>query len=232
VFIGEFFPCGDAEKDVLQMGIGGTKIVDIVGGDKGKVMGTGKVHEHGEDFLFILQPVVHDFEEEILLPHNIPVALRGLDGFIFPPHAKEKGNLPLKAAGKEDEAFMVAFQQIEIDPWFVVKPLQEGQGNELDQVLIPQVVHCQGGDMEETGLPCLLETVSRSNVQFTADDALYVMVVTGLEEIDNAEEVSVVGQSDRRHAMFRRESGDFVVPEYAVQKAQMAMDVEMDKGHE
>src|SRR6516165_9786003 len=109
-------------------------------------------------------------------------------------------------------------KQVEVDAWFVVEPFKEAGGHELDQVVVAlkilakqnQVIASPRSWFEivaifagRSGFFTAIQPAALRDINFTANDWLYVALTRLVEEIRGGEQVAVVGDGHRRHLLSR-----------------------------
>jgi len=110
-----------------------------------------------------------------------------------------------EAAGEADEAFGVGGEKVFADAGLLVEAVQRGLGGEADEVAVAGFVF--GEDKEVVvlgvGVGVLAEVgLFLADVELAAEDGLEVLLVHGVEEMDGAVDVAVVGDARRRSDRF------------------------------
>jgi hypothetical protein len=188
--------------------------------------------------------VVHDLEEEVLGPEDVPVVGGGLVGLLELPQAHPGLDLARGAAGGRDDSRRVLGDELPVHARLVVVALERGHAGEPEQV--PQAfgvlrdhrhvrVRAAAGEVvaalarlaPEHGL--LVETVLRGDVGLDAEDRLDAGLLRLLVEPVAAVHVAVVGHRERGlpEALGLREQGfEFRGPvEHRVLGVHMQVDV-------
>jgi hypothetical protein len=121
-------------------------------------------------------------------------------------------------------------EEVFIDAGLVIEALQVAGGNEVDEVAIALLVFAEQDQVVIAigvgpGFVALL-----GNIDLAADDGLDAGGLAGIEELDSAEEVAVIGHGDGGHILLGadfHELGDFASP---VKHGVIGVAVEVDEG--
>jgi len=173
--------------------------------------------------------VVHDLKEEVLLPHDVPIEKRALQGFLFTPLKNQRRDLPGEAGGRNDQPVLVLREQRMIYPGLAVKTVGVGDGTEFDEVAVPLVVF--GQEDQVVVLSALLPRCVPFGID--VDLAPYDRLDTGrsalVVELDGSVHRAMVGHRHGGHAEFDGLGGEIAAPDCAVEKTVLRMNVQMDK---
>ena len=105
------------------------------------------------------------------------------------------GNLSVQAGGKGDQALVVFFQQLPVDPGLVVKAFHMALSDQLEQVTVALFVFAEQdqvvGVLEITAA-FLLKAALRGRIHFTTDNRFQAILWGLLIKINHPEKVSMV----------------------------------------
>ena len=223
----------NAQERVVRPGVLGPDVVDVIRADHAQIELLRELQEVGNDLPLKREPVILDFDEEILAPVDVDEPGRRAAGVIVAsleqPLRDERG----QAARKGNQTARVLRQGLEIGPRAVIEAAQMGIRNELEQVVVARLVAREQAHVEDR-LALLasaraLKTGSFSQVYLAADQRLQAVRLRLEVEVDRAEEVAVVGEGQRLHAETRGAVHQPVDPAGAVQQAVVAVDMEVDE---
>ncbi len=186
----------DAEEDFVGSRIFVLDIVRVVGGDEGDVEVFFEA-EHGlGDGLVGLEVVILNFEEEVAAAeHGFELASGFLGEVVVALHDVLR-DFSSETAGEADEAFGVFGEEVLADAGFFVEAVEGGLGGEADEVAVACFVF---GEDEKVvvlgvGVGVLAEVgLFFADVELAAEDGLEALLVHGVEEVDRAVDVAVVG---------------------------------------
>ena len=158
----------------------------------------------------------------------------GLGVFVLPV-AQHPGDLPCQARAQGDEALAVGTEQLQINPGLDVKALGPGHGYQIGKVAVALLILAQQHQMAALRVK-LVELIepgpARSrDIHLAADDGLAPRRKTRPIEVDGAVHDAVVrnGAGGLPHGL--DDAGQILNPACAVQKAELGMNMQMDKGH-
>ncbi len=235
----------DAEQDFLGMRVTVMQIVAIVRSDQGDA---GFFRQADQVFVHALldfQALVLNFKEEVALAEYVPQAIGILAGEIelFIHHGFS--DRAAQAGGKGYQSFAVLGEQVQIDAWLVIKTFQKSGGDQLDQVVIALEIFAEQNQVVAaagTGLHFSAITVrdlrrflsafvaaAFGDVDFAADDGLDVALRSFIEKVRGREQIAVIRDGHGRHLLARGFVEKFGSFARAVQKAEIRMNVEMNK---
>jgi hypothetical protein len=221
------------------------EIVAVVGGDE---RDAGFLGEADEVFVYALldfKALVLNFEEEIAFAENVAEAISILAGQVeFFIHHRF-GDRAAKAGGEGDEAFAVLGEKIEINAWLVIEAFEESGGDELDEIVVTleifaeknEVVTAAGAGFHFAaiavgggcGFFAAVVAAAFGDVDFAADDGLDVALAGFIEKVGGGEKIAVVRDGHRGHLLARGFVEEFAGFARAVEKAEIGVDVEMNK---
>ena len=190
----------DADENILQMRVLAAYVVGVVGGDYGDAQLAVYFVKPLVD-LGKLRNVAVPHEFEIVVPENLAVPAGGGDGVVHAPLLYQRRHLPAWAAGHDNQAFMVALQNLAVHARLVVEPLQMRGGDELDQTLIALPI--LGEDGHVVGRPLVgvaLKSALGRDIHLAADDGLDARALGEAVEIYRAVHAAVVGHRQALHA--------------------------------
>ena len=195
----------DAEHHVVGVRVFAAQVMGIVGGDEGDVEVFFQAEEIVVDLAFGFEALVLDFEIEVAAAEDVLVLKRDALGFLIGRLRvvlvfliQEKfAKLAGEAAGRADEALGVAGEEALGDARLAIEAVQRGLGGDANQVLIALFVF---GEDEEVVV--LVFGVGRNlgamvlalrHVELAAENGADAALLGGVEEVDRAEDVAVVG---------------------------------------
>ena len=234
---------GDAQQDVLRLRVLGVHVVQVVGGDQRGTDLLGQSQQVTAHPGLDRQPMVHQFDVEVLSAEDrLELGGRG-DRFVEQPEPQVRLNLTRRTAGGGDESVVVLVQQFAVGPRLVEVALQAGAGRQSEQIvhalagLAPQRhvgVGALGGHVVAGAVPELdaLALPSRGaggEVRLQPDDRLQLVLLGGLVELVSAEHIAVVGDAKRRHALLARRLHQVIHPGRAIQHREVGVVVQMDE---
>jgi hypothetical protein len=164
--------------------------------------------------------------KKVIFAEQIAVVARFVLSLFIIAGGEQARDLSRQAGGKADQALVMLFKQLVVDPRFGVKALGKAAGNKLDKVLIAREVLAEQNHM-------VVFVVARGfakarlgrDVDLAADDGLYPLFFAGAVKVDHAEHYAVVGDSERIKTLLLCGGGDPVDPARAVKQAVLGMNM-------
>ena len=193
-------PCLDAKKDVMAVGVLFPEIVGVVRHYQRNAGLFMQAQEPRVHCGLLPDTVVLEFQEEIVLPKDLPQ----FEGVFFCPRqiaaAQAAGDLAGQAGRQGDEALGVPAQQIEIDAGFDIKALREGTTDQEGEVPVPLLIFAQQHQMAGLGVEFMhfvkAAAAFRRHIDFAADDGLHALGLAGAVKVDHAVHHTVIGDGD------------------------------------
>ena len=202
-----------AEQRVVGHRVFSMRVVAVVGGQQRGIEPAGDLHQLRVGPLLIGDPVVLQFDEEVLLAENVlqpsGPALRQLD--VAAQQRLEHHATQAPRGG--DQALVVSLEQLPVESGLVVVPLQVGGRGELEQIAVPLDRLRQEGQVVVELLPPfhvaagvvhlappdrpLVARLGR-HVGLGADDRRDALLTAGLVEVEDPVHVPVVGDPEGR----------------------------------
>ncbi len=227
----------DAEEDFVGAGVLVFDVVGVVGGDQRDVeVAFEAEHGFGDGFVGG-EAVVLDFEEEVAAAeHGFEVA-GGLFGEVVVPFHEVLGDLAGEAAGEADQAFGVFGEEGLGDAGLFVEAVEGGLGGEADKVAVAGFVFGEDEEVIVLGVRVgvLAEVgVFLADVELAAEDGLERLFVHGVEEVDGAVDVAVVGDGGGGLADLGEVLGELVDVAGTVEERVVGVEMEVGElcGHE
>ena len=161
----------------------------------------GQPVEHRQHALVLLQPVVLNFQEEILLPEQIAIFVGQPLGVVVAIGQQRFVDVAAQARRKRDQSLGMPREQVLIDARLVIEPVQIPAGNKLDEVAIAFLVFAQQHQVviairfALNGLPLLRD------VNLAADHRMDALGLGAVIKLDRAEQIAMVGHGHRRHLL-------------------------------
>ncbi len=182
----------DAEQDLVGAAVVVADVVRVVGGDERDVEFALHLEELVADLLVGFEAVILDFEEEVVLAEHLGELAGGALGLVVLPCHEVLVELAGEAAGEADEAFGVAGEEVFGDAGLAVEAVEGGLGGEAHEVAIAGFIF---GEHEEVVVAVSegAVVVGFGEVELAAEDGLDAFFLHGVEEVDGAEDVAVVG---------------------------------------
>ena len=145
--------------------------------------------------------MVLELQVVAVLPEQLPHLQGHRPGLLIVPRQQQPGELPAQTGGAGDQTAAVLPQQVHVDPWLDVEPLQIGLGHHVGEVAVALLVPAQEDQMAglRVQLVDLLEpgAAPGGHIDLTADDGLDARRLTGLIEVDHPIHHPVVGDGHR-----------------------------------
>ena len=176
-------------------------IVDVIGGYQRDVEFFSDSDEFLVDALQCRDGVPLDFQIKVFEGIFIPSCR--LPGFIEPVLLDKRGEFAAAAGRKPDKALAVLCQEFPVYARPVVKTLEVGGGDKLDEIFIPGLVLRQQDEVVRLfigGGPA--GAAGRRQVRFAADDGFYPLFDAFVVELDCALHDAVVGYRQAVHPQF------------------------------
>ena len=225
----------DAEHRVVRDGIAGVDVVHVVGGDDAERELAGELEQVGDDALLLLEAVVHQLDDEVLAAEDLDEPAAGLAGGLVVAAEEGLGDDALEAAGETDQAVGVLGELLEVGARLVVQAADVRVGDELGEVLVAFEIPGEHAHVEILVLATIGfvgERVVPDEVELAAEEGLELHVALGallglVPEIEEAEEIAVVGDRHRAHVHVARARHQAVDAAAAVEHAVVRMHVEV-----
>ncbi len=133
----------DAHQNFVRAGVFAAQIVRIVGRDQRDAGFDREAVDLRREALVLLEPVILNFEEEVLLAEHLAIGISEAAGVVV--FVVEDGFVEVAAqAGREaDQAFGMRGQQILVDARLGVEAFEEAGRNQVDQVAIAVLVFAE-----------------------------------------------------------------------------------------
>ena len=227
----------NAEQDVVALGVLLLGVMAVVGGGQRQAERAGQADELGVDLFLRRQAVVHELDVEALGTEDLGVLAGRLERRLV--HAAGQADRPLRRFRQPDRAIRplrVLGQEVLIDAGPVIEALDIGLGQQDGQVAVADLVLDEQDEVVIGGFVVaglLLEAAARGDVDLGAEDRLDAGLLGRLGEGHGPEDVAVIGQGHRPHAVLGGGLGQVFHPDGPVQDAVLGMVVKMDeaRGH-
>ncbi len=221
------------------------RVVQVVGGNVRQRQVARDPPQPGGGPLLDVEAVIHELDEEVARPEDVPVGGGCLQGLAVLPEPEPGRHLAAGAAGGGDDPLRVPGEQFAVHPGLAEVTLQGGQRGEPEQV-----VHTLGGLGEQRhvrvgararhvvvalrgGAPAnrlLVPAVLGRDVRLDADDRLDAGRPRLRPEVVGAVDVAVVGDGDGRHARALALGEQVLQPRRAVQHRVLGVHVQVREG--
>jgi hypothetical protein len=167
----------NAEENVLSVGVFAIDVVSVARGDERKAELPGRLDRAFHRQTLNLHAVVHHLDEVAVAEESMePLGrLHRFPELIFGPHAAQYRPVELAgdAARKANDPFVMALEQLFINPRLEVEPFQVRRRGQLHQILEARAVLRQEGEVI-TGLlhvaGVFLQPTARGDIRFVPDD--------------------------------------------------------------
>ncbi len=221
----------DAQHDVLRQPVVGLQVVHVVGGDARDAQLLAKRAQSPRDLALLLVAGLGDLEEEVVGAEQFAQlqGRRARASDVVLQH--RRGDLRRHRARQGDDPFAVLLQHLEVDARPVAESLEPRAAGQLLQVVEALVVGCQQRQVERrvVGASRLLARAA-GDVGRLAEDRFDLLLLAGLQELDCAEQVAVVGQRQRRLAVLCRGADQRADFRRRRQQAVVRAHVQVDEG--
>jgi hypothetical protein len=227
----------DAEQDVVGGGMALVGVMRVVRGDERDAHLLRELDQPAVGRPLLLDAVLHDLEEEVLGPDDVPVLRRGTFGGIHPAGHDHLGGLPGQAPGQDDQAFGVLGEELLVDAGAgehagAEVALEPAARHELHEVAVAGLVLGQHGQVA-VGLLALLavavEARPRGDVGLDAHDGLDTCRDPRVEEVQRPVHRAVIGDREGRHLVLGGAREELADPAGPVQQRELAVHVQVDE---
>ncbi len=217
----------------MRGGVGLADVVDVVRADRLQVVFFGEGKKARDDVALFADAVVLEFDEVVFASEDIDIAGAGGVGLGLATVHEVLADLGGEAAGEADQALGVFGDGFEIGARLVVEALEVGVGDQFEQILVAGEVFGQDAEVKVAfavlGFAGFFEARSRGHVELAADEGLEVGGLGGVEKLDGAEHVAMVGERDGGLAQLDGAFHQAVDFAGAVEQAVVGVDVEVDE---
>ena len=138
--VGDQCPGLHAQQRVVRLVVFAVRVVRVVGGEQRRTDLPGDLDQLRVGVVLGGQPVVLQFDEQVVLAEDVLQAAGLLDGALLVALEQRLQHVTAEAPGGGDEAVVVLLEQLPVHPGLVVVALEEGQARELDEVAVPDLV--------------------------------------------------------------------------------------------
>ena len=226
----------NAQHHVLRVRVVLAEIVAVVGGDQRKAKIFFQTEQVGVDAVFLFQALVLNFQEEIVRAENIAVGGGRIPGRVVVVFHQAFGDFAFQAAGKSDQSFGVLGQKLLAHPRLVIEAAQRGFRGDLGQIAVAFLVFRENQKMVISvalGWSALdVVVVLLADVELAADDRLHPGLVGGIDEMDRAKDVAMIGHGHRGHPELFHALDKLLHVAGAVEHGIVGMEVQVDElGH-
>ena len=242
--IGHVGPGLHAQQHLVRLRVRLDRVVRVVGDHERQVQLFRDAPQAVADPLLDAEPVVHDLDEEVAGPEDVPVGGGRLDRLRVLAEPEPGLHLAARAAGGRDDSPGVRGDQLAVHPRLAEVAFQRGQGGQPEQV-----VHALGGLREHghvrvgaraghvvvllrRGAPAhrlAVPAVLRGDVGLDADDRLDPGLGGLGPEIVGPVEVAVVGHGHGGHALALALGEHVLQPRGPVQHRVLGVHVQVRK---
>ncbi len=222
----ERVPRLDAEERFVRVRVLCVQVVDVARGDERKARLLRESDQVGIDAQLVVDSAVLDLDVRGVAPVDLRESVEVLPGVLAPALGERFRDATGKASRECDEAPPVAFEELPVDPWLVVVPLEVAERAELDQVGVPLV---RLGEEREVRVALRLNPTVVGHVDLAADDGLDSALASLPIQLDDPREGAVVGERDGRHLEPLRLLDKRRYPARPVEDRVLGVDVQMDE---
>ena len=225
----------------MRVGVGGMRVVQVVGGDHRQVEVAAQAQQPVADPGLDVEPVVHQLEVEVAGTEDVNEFGGAGPGLLVVADPKPGLDLAGRAAGRGDQAAGVLRQQLAVGARLVEEAFERRARREPEQVVHSSGVLGEQRHVSEraTAGDVVLSPVRpahpgpvvaggiRGEVGLHADDRFDARGRGLLVEVVGTEDVAVVGHRQGRHAHALDLGEQFGQPRGAVEHRVLGMDVQM-----
>ena len=152
--------------------------------------------------VLLLDAVVVEFDEEIVFAEDVPILAGKIPRARLVVCEDRLVDLSVEAPAERDEPVAVGRQELFVDSWLVVKPIEVCQRHEFNEVLVSRVVLGEQCKVERV-FAVLASLAFRmrpgGDVGLNPDDWFDAGLFRLLVKLDCAEKIAVVGERHGRH---------------------------------
>ncbi len=212
----------------------GKRIVDIIGGHQINPQVLMQPHQTGIHHLLLGNPMVLQFQKEIVRSENPSVFFRRGPGLLIHSPDQKSGNFPGQTGAQGDYAFMVLFQRLIVHPGFIIKSFRKPFGYNFHQIVIARIIFSQQHHMVIAVFPGNILPVKPGpgrHIDLTADNRLNSRIFTGTVKVDHAVHHAMVRNRQTVHSQRLRLGRQLRNLAGTVQQAVFRMHMQMCKRH-
>ncbi len=176
-----------------------------------------------------VEAVVLKLDEKVALPENVLVAVGQPLGVVVAVLEQGLLDIALQAGRQCDQALRVARQQVFVDARLIVKPFEVGGGNQVNQVAVAFLVFAQEDEVvvAVAVVPDFVPLLR--DIDLASEDRSDAFLLGGGVELHGAEQVAVIGQRDRRHALLGHGLDQLVDFARSIQQRIVGVEMQVDK---
>jgi hypothetical protein len=222
-----------AKHNVLRMGVILAKIVAVVGGYEGNAKIFFKLEKTGMDAVLHFQALILNLEIEILFAENIGEGTRRCSGGVVIALGQTLCNFSFEASRETNEATGVLCEELLAYSRLVIEAVQRSLRRYFDQIAIAFFIL---GEHQQVVVGIAFGgatvIVLFADVKFATDDRLHACVLCGIDEVDCAKNIAVVGHRHGRHSHLFHALAKFLDVTGAVEHGVVRVQVQVDElGH-
>src|SRR5687768_58913 len=233
----EVLAFADAGQDVVRLGLVGSEVVDVLGGDE---RDAGLLRELDEvavaRLLFVELGVVLDLEEEVSRSEDVDVLAGDLLGLAELVHGQRLADGPAHAAREPDEPLGVLAKDLSIYTGLVVEALEVRDGGQLEEVAVALFGLAKKDDLVRLVVDAgsFVGQFIERHESALPDDRLDLLLAALLVELDGAVDRRVIRQRDGVHIHLFGSLRQLIQLGQSLEEAVVAMNMEVDEfgGHE
>ena len=220
-----------AHKYRLRLGVRFFEIMHVVRGDERYAGAFVYAIEPFRDSLLIRYAVILKLEKEIPVAEDRVQLSRVIFRFLALPRGDEPRDRSGETRRKSAQAFAVRREKIEVDPRLCVKAVGERLGHKIYEIPVARFVFYEQDEVGAFKVEIVFPVRhrARGDVDLAADDRLDPRLFASLIEVDRAVHNAVVRDRDRSLTRPARGGGDLRNAARAVEQAELAVEMEMDK---
>ena len=220
----------DADHHVLRVRVIFAEVVAVVSRDQRQTEILFELQQVRLNALLVGNALVLNFEIEITFAEDVGEGRGGLASGIVLPFDKILGDLTLQTRREGDQSLRVLGEKFLAHARLVVKAVQRGFGDNLDQVAIAEIVFSENDEMVVAvafGRSAMIFLLA--DVKLATENGLDARFFGGVDEGDRAEDVAVVGHGDRGHAELFHASDQALDLAGAVEHGVVGVKVKVDE---
>ena len=140
VLVGELLVGLQAQQDVMRLRVLFTDVVDIVSRDERYPRLLMHAQKSRVDRLLIAVTVILQFKEIVAFPKDFLIPQGRRLGLVIKMVGQIPRHFARQASGQRDNALVIALQNLQVDPRFIVISIDKSVGDDLHQVAVACVV--------------------------------------------------------------------------------------------
>ena len=187
----ERVPRLDAEERFVRERVVGIEVVDVARRDERQPGLLGERDQLRVDLVLLGETGVLDLDVRRVAPEDLHETVEVGARVLRPAFRQRARDAPRQTTRERDDALCVTLEELPVDPWLVVVPLEVAERRELDEIRVPLV---RLGEERQVRIALRLCVPVLGDVHLAADDRLHADLARLPVELDGAGERAVVGE--------------------------------------